>query len=180
MTGRAGDGRHLRVRELLRAPGVQRRATGSLTVEPGELTSARLDVDRQVDYDLVLEARGGRVHVQGTVTGDWQGPCRRCLAPTTGVVETRIDEIFEAHPTPGETWPISEGDIDLEPVLREALLLELPLAPLCGEDCAGPDPDRYPAATPADAPDSATPPPRDPRWAALDDLTFDDPGDTRP
>ena len=59
--------------------------------------------------------------------------------------------------------------------MRELALLSLPLAPLCREDCVGPDIDRFPTG-PADDPDEDTAePPRDPRWAALDALTFDDP-----
>ena len=63
----------------------------------------------------------------------------------------------------------ASDDIDLEPLIREAVLLDLPVAPLCGDDCRGPAPDTYPAEPAAD-PDPDAEPPRDPRWAALDDL----------
>jgi uncharacterized protein len=169
-------GRFLRVRDLLHEPGVQRRDEGRFALEPAGLTSAALRDDRDVTYRLTLEARGNRVTVRGTARGEWAGPCRRCLDPTEGDVAAQIDEIFETRHTIGETWPITDGVIDLEPVLREALLLELPLAPLCREDCAGPDPDRYPTSTAEDEADER--PPRDPRWAVLDDLAVDEGGDS--
>jgi uncharacterized protein len=59
---------------------------------------------------------------------------------------------------------------------RDAALLGLPLAPLCREDCAGPDPDRYPTVTEEEleaAAATAEKPP-DPRWAALGDLDLRD------
>jgi len=65
--------------------------------------------------------------------------------------------------------------IDLVPVVRELALLALPLAPLCRDDCTGPDTDRFPTgpAEGTDGPESDEPQ-RDPRWAALDALAFDD------
>jgi len=48
-----------------------------------------------------------------------------------------VDELFELVPLDGETYQLDEDVIDLEPMVRDALLLELPLAPLCDPDCAG-------------------------------------------
>ena len=81
-----------------------------------------------------------------------------------------MQEIFENAPTEGETWPIDDERIDLAPMVREAALLALPLAPLCTDDCAGPEPDRFPTGAPDDEEGE---PPRDERWAALDALEFD-------
>jgi uncharacterized protein len=72
----------------------------------------------------------------------------------------------------GETWPLTSDEIDLEPVVREAVLLALPLAPLCDEGCLGPAPERFPATV--EDGDVAEEPPRDPRWAALDQLDLGD------
>lgn len=166
------DGRHVRVRELLHTPGEQHHLTGALTLEPGSLTSARLRDDVDATYEVTLEAQGSRVHMRGRARGAWTGPCRRCLEPTGGDLDVTVDEIFQVGAIAGETWPITDGMIDIEPVLREAMLLELPVAPLCRPDCAGPDPERYPATS---APDDEEVTVRDPRWAALEGLTIDDP-----
>ena len=80
-----------------------------------------------------------------------------------------MGELFEPHPLDGDTYPIEGHEIDLEQLVRDALLLELPLAPACDDaDCA-------PATAPgvlvgaADS-DPAGPEPTDPRWAALSEL----------
>jgi uncharacterized protein len=121
--------------------------------------------------DLVLEAQGDTVTATGTVTAGWEGECRRCLEATGGVVSVEVSEVFEPVPVEGETYLLDPDRLDLAPALREALALALPLAPLCDEACAGPDPDAHPVATASD--DDQGEPPADPRWAALDALRFD-------
>lgn len=169
-------GRHLRVRELLRAPGTRKVEQGAFEMEPAGTTTARIRDGANVTYELALEARGGRVRVTGEAAAPWVGPCRRCLDDTTGEARTRIDEFFEVAAVPGETWPITDGVIDLAPVLREAIVLELPLVPLCREDCPGPDPERYPTSTVGEADEEPRP---DPRWAALEGLQIDEPDGER-
>jgi len=140
-------------------------------------------VDGRLEIDLVIEATAdggltGRIAAKGTALGEWTGPCRRCLDPIVAPLEVEVDEIFERQPTEGETWPIDDERIDLEPMLREAALLSLPLVPLCRDECAGPEPDRFPPTVDIEAkadadPDDDAPAP-DPRWAALDGLRFDE------
>lgn len=131
-------------------------------------------VDGQLDIDLIVEAVTEGVSAKGTVTGSWTGPCRRCLDPIIERFEADMLEIFERNPSEGETWPIEDERIDLGPVVRETALLAIPLAPLCGPDCTGPDPARYPAEVAADIDLVDAAPAPDPRWAALDALKFDD------
>ena len=139
-------------------------------VELDDLSAGeRTVVDGRLHVDAVIEAVTEGIVVRGTATGTWRMPCRRCLEPTDGPLSVDIHEVFEAQPTEGETWPIDDERIDLEPVLREAALLALPLVPLCREDCPGPEPSRFPTGPPEEPGTQA-----DPRWAALDDLTFDD------
>ena len=82
-----------------------------------------------------------------------------------------VHEIFESNPTEGETWPLTDEGIDLAPMLRETALLALPLAPLCRDDCEGAEPERFPTGAVDEADGGVL---GDPRWAALDQLTFDD------
>ncbi len=174
----AAHGLEIVVLDLLRRPGARRQFTASVDLTGGGLTSAQI-ADAPVVVDLSLEAQSNQVVVTGDVAFSWQGECRRCLEPTTQAERVGIREVFEPVPVDGETWPLATDRIDLEPVVREAVLLALPLAPLCGPDCIGPDPDHYPATSAADdrpARGGGEPPlapTRDPRWAALDDLHFD-------
>ncbi len=126
-------------------------------------------VDWSADVELVVEAVVEGMAASGTVSARWIGPCRRCLSSVEGTIGIEIREIFESEPTEGETWPILDERIDLTPVVREAVLLALPLAPLCEESCRGPEPDRFPTGVPDDERPSG-----DPRWAILEELSFDD------
>jgi uncharacterized protein len=152
--------------ELFRHPGARQHLTLAGPLPGLELSTTRLTGD-DVVADVLVEAQGDSVILTGTVTAAWEGECRRCLEPTGGEVEVPLQEVFEPHPTEGETYPLTRDDIDLAPVLREAVALALPLAPLCRDDCPGPDPDAHPLRGDDEAAAS------DPRWAALDSLRFE-------
>ena len=137
-----------------------------------------------ITLDLVLESVPEGVTAVGAVVAPYAAECRRCLEPVEGEIELEIREVFERRPTPGETYPIDDDLIDLEPMLRDAVLLGLPLSVLCSDVCPGPAPDRFPTTVEADADGGeddeaeeeaeAAEPPGDPRWAALRELRFDD------
>lgn len=161
------------ITDVLRQPGAQFPLDLKGPVPGAALTSAAVPDDAIVALDATIEAQGKMVVVQGTVRAPWVGECRRCLEPASGDLEVGLREIFELDPDEdGETYPIDGEQIDLAPVLRDVLALALPLAPLCRDDCIGPDPDEHPVI-PAPDDDVEAPPPSDPRWAALDQLRFD-------
>jgi uncharacterized protein len=116
--------------------------------------------------------------VLGTVVAPWTGECRRCLEDVVGELRIEVSEVFESRATPGETYPIDGDEVDLEPVVRDAVLLHLPLAPLCRENCLGPAPEAFPAVVDGVGVEGVgvegEPPPKDPRWAALDVLRGDE------
>lgn len=169
------------VADLRRRPGAQRPllcAVRAGDLGPLATTAAAVPPDGDVELDAVAEATGSDVVVTGVVRFPWEGDCRRCLRPVSGVAETEIREIFEPTPVEAETWLLDGDSIDLGPVLREVALLSLPLVPLCSTDCAGPDPERFPAtpegeADPAGVEGGTGTRAPDPRWAALDELRFD-------
>lgn len=138
---------------------------------------------RPVTGTLVIESVLDGIVVAGTLHAPWSGECRRCLDPIEGIIDVPVHELFENRPTPGETYPIDGDHIDCNPLVREAVLLALPLNPICRPDCPGPDPDRFPTVveadpTPPTGPDAAghadPAPLGDPRWAALDRLRFEE------
>jgi uncharacterized protein len=163
------------VTELRRRPGTQREVSVATVIPDLAITTARVPEGAEVVVEALLEAIEGGITVLGTVTAPWTGECRRCLDDVVGIAEIDLSEVFESRPTPGETYPIDGDEIDLEPVVRDAVLLHLPLAPLCREDCLGPAPEAFPALIDGEAaedePDGE--PPKDPRWAALDVLRPD-------
>jgi len=170
------DARPLQVSavELLRQPGV--RVPVQRTVHVADLVTSVATVapDADIELDLVVESQAGRLIVEGRIRAPWTGECRRCLGPVDHVLDVDVREIFERTPVDGETYPLLDDRIELGALIREAILPSLPLAPLCRDDCAGPVPEVFPTTVADDAPpgDDAEAP-RDPRWAALDDLTFE-------
>jgi uncharacterized protein len=136
------------------------------------ISTASVPPHGEIDVDLVLESIANGLVAEGTITVPWTGECRRCLERVDGLVEARVKEVFERDATEGETYPLGQDEVDLEPMVRDAVLLALPLAPLCRPDCRGPAPDAFPTG-PEDA-DAAARRLRDERWAALDDLRFGD------
>jgi uncharacterized protein len=152
----------------LRHPGNSRPVTAAVRLAGLHGTAAEILQASPVEVDLVLERVPEGIVVRGTLSADWAAACSRCLEPVTGRVSVHVDELFEAIPLEGETYLLEEDVIDLEPMVRDALLLELPLAPLCRDDCAGLCPTC--GANRNDEPCDCAAEEPDPRWAALRSL----------
>lgn len=163
------------VMELRRRPGTQRDVHVTTALPGLRITGAQVPDEEELVVDATLESiEGAAVTVTGTVTVPWTAECRRCLDEIRGVSAVPLSEVFEVDPVEGETYPIEGDEVDLEPVVRDAALLHLPLAPLCRPDCAGPAPGSFPTTVEGHAEDDgADEPVRDPRWAALDELRLD-------
>jgi len=120
--------------------------------------------------DVTLEAVAGGVSVVGTVRARWVGECRRCLGPAEGTIAVRVRELFTVGGDGEETYPLEEDVLDLEPMVHDAILLELPQAPLCDEGCRGLCPE---CGADRNREACTCQPPGDPRWAVLDALRGD-------
>lgn len=155
------------VTELLRVPGAAREVTASVPAEEFSFDDPRVG-GADVEVSVRLEALVNGIAVHGTARAGWQGECRRCLDPVAGVLCAEIDEICQRVPTVPEAHPVADNHIDLQPMVRENVLLALPAGPLCRDDCPG-----FCAQCGADlrvgACGCATSA-RDERWAALDAL----------
>ncbi|MFE0025711.1 YceD family protein [Amycolatopsis sp. NPDC059021] len=136
----------LDTRELGRHAGLSRavRRTVPLDTELGVPEVITIAAGAELELDLLLESVVEGVLVTGTATATASGACSRCLDPITEDVEVELTELF-AYPgssteetTEEEEIPrLVDDRIDLEPIVRDAIVLALPLAPLCTEDCAG-------------------------------------------
>lgn len=93
-----------------------------------------------IDLDLRLESVMEGVLVTGTAGFVLRGECVRCLGAIESSDEIDLQELYlypDKEPDDAEASRL-EGDLlDLEPVLRDAVVLDLPFAPLCRPDCAG-------------------------------------------
>ena len=162
----------LDTRELGRRPGSQREVSRTVQA-PADLGIEVLSVPEgsPVELDLRLEAVMEGVLVTGTARAALEGECARCLEPISDEVEVRFQELFvydDQDVDPDEELEVStlQHDLlDLEPLLRDAVVLALPFQPLCQDDCPGLCPEC--GARLADDPDHRHDEPVDPRWAAL-------------
>jgi uncharacterized protein len=144
-----------------------------------------------VEVDLRLEAVMEGVLVTGTASAVLDGECARCLEPIKDEIQVDLQELFVYDdPDQGSRRPAREDDedddvsrlvgdlIDLEPLLRDAVVLALPYQPLCRDDCPGLCAEC--GARLADDPEHRHDDPIDPRWAALGDIVAADEHDTDP
>jgi uncharacterized protein len=170
--------------DVVKAPGVRHHVVLAGRLRGIALPAAHVAEDVDVHVDATVERQGSNVIVEGVARTRWVGKCRRCLGQTAGDLEVAFREIFERRSThdvpapPGseedETFLLEDDELDLRPMLIGAVMLELPLAPLCSDDCAGPAPHRHPVHTPDEGSGEANGSPvRDPRWAPLDQIRFD-------
>jgi uncharacterized protein len=137
-----------------------------------------------VEFDLRLEAVMEGVLVTGTAHAWLTGECARCLGEIAEDLDVNFQELFvyEDHALPSdeeddEVSMLQDDLVDLEPLLRDAVVLALPFQPLCSQDCPGLCPEC--GARLADEPDHTHEEQVDPRWAALAALADDDRTDQR-
>lgn len=92
-------------------------------------------------YEVVtraqLEAVSGGVIVHATVEADWEGECRRCLGLARGRLRAEVRELYADDGDPELDYPLAGDRLDLGVLSHDAVILELPPAPLCREDCEG-------------------------------------------
>ncbi|GIG60664.1 metal-binding protein [Longispora fulva] len=163
----------LDTRELPRSPGAMRelRRTVPAPVDLGvELIG--VPTGSELTLELRLQSVSEGVLVSGSVTAPLEGECGRCLRPINTTTVVHLSELF-AYPdsTTAETTDEDEvsrleGDLlDLEPTLRDTVVLALPTNPVCREDCPGLCSE---CGVPwDDLPDDHSHEAVDPRWAAL-------------
>ncbi len=156
--------------EILGRPGTNRHISITKPLEGVRVDLAQLD-PAPIAAELTIESVVEGVLVTGPVAGDVRCRCARCLTEFETPMNVEVCELFAApghlHDEP-DVYRISGDEIDLEPMLRDELILALPLNPLCREDCKG-----MCARCGRDLNDGAcdcTEDTSDPRWAALDEL----------
>lgn len=102
----------------------------------------RVPEESPIDLHLRLEAVVEGVLVSGTARATVEGECVRCLDPVTRPVEVELQELYLYEPqqrtSDDEELPALSGDLlDITAAVRDAIVLALPLKPLCEEDCPG-------------------------------------------
>lgn len=158
------------VAALRKANGSSRRVVREAVIDGLAAVGVVVPENSEIGADLELTSYPGGITVDGTVTAPWRGECRRCGGPVTGLIDTEVRERYAAQGGTEEdedAYPLVGDELDLEPLVRDAVLLELPLAPLCSEGCLGLCPQ---CGTNRNVSVCDCPPTVDPRWSALDAL----------
>jgi uncharacterized protein len=154
------------VRDLVNRPGEMREQRLAIPVGDamGEgLVSVR--AGSELDLDVRLESVHEGVLVTAEVDAVAEGECGRCLIDIALPVEVEFQELFAYHSGEAFEYEVQDDHVDLESLIRDAVVLALPFQPVCRPDCPGLDPET--GVRLADHPELVTPEQRDPRWAAL-------------
>ncbi len=175
-------------RQLRRQPGSMVEVVRDVPAPDGLGTEIiAIPVDAPLRLDLRLESVVEGVLVSGSVQAVATGACVRCLEHVEQSLEVQIQELFayadraahhhEVGAPDDEDQHVVVGDLlDLEPVIRDAVVPSLPFQPVCREDCPG-------LCAECGIPLADDPEHRhetiDPRWAGLQSLAMPDQGSTR-
>jgi uncharacterized protein len=139
----------LDTRDLPRSPGSMREVR-LVVPAPKDLGLELIGVPPSVDLtlDLTMQSVTEGIYVSGRVSAPLVGECGRCLRSIEDAIDVDVSELYAyADSTTDETADedevgrIEHDLIDLEPVVRDAVVLALPVNPLCREDCPGLCPD---------------------------------------
>lgn len=142
-----------------------------------------------IEVDARLESVTQGVLLSADIYAVAQGECTRCLDPLEVVIERKVQELYRYEPTneKGRKKKREEDDVDLDVVdelqmdgdilnlelpIIDAIILSLPVNPLCDEECLGlcPDCGEKWESLPEDHAHEVI----DARWAGLSDLADPD------
>lgn len=145
-------------RELVRRPGTMREVSRAVTTqEPMGTDVIAIPTDRPVQVELRLESVVEGILVTGSAQASAEGECVHCLDPVVETLDVPFQELFvyperAAHhqkvagraggdkeaPADEDEQRMLDGDLmDLEEVIRDAVVTALPFQPACQDDCPG-------------------------------------------
>ena len=155
-------------------------AVYDLMHRPGEMREKNLDIrvpeafgnavigvrqDAPMKIDARLESLHDGILVSSEARTVITGECVRCLADIRKATRVEFQELFAYSEDEAFDYTVYDDYVDLEPVVRDAVVLSLPFQPVCQEDCTGLCPEC--GVRLLDNPGHEHEAPVDPRWAAL-------------
>jgi uncharacterized protein len=174
---------------LLPGSGVNLDNHHPLRLKVGFILHQSVGFSRNFDFDLPSLAFGGDLaagslkgsvrltrtaqglYAKGTLQASTRVECVRCLTEFDHLLTAEVNDLFTYPPDPGADPLLvipETGVLDLTPLVREVLLLDLPMQPLCRPDCQGlcPECGGNRNLSPCEHPEAEI----DPRLAALKSL----------
>ncbi|HEX3298598.1 MAG TPA: YceD family protein [Actinomycetota bacterium] len=129
----------LDVHDLLGHPGMARTVDLLGTIDDLATEVVAVPDDAMLGGPLSLESVIEGIFVGGTITGTWRLRCARCLTEETRPFTVEIAELVT--PVVGDAgddgYALVEEQIDIDQIVRDAIGVEMPFAPLCRPDCQG-------------------------------------------
>jgi uncharacterized protein len=162
----------IRVKDIIRSPGEMREHSFEVPAPEkwGEGLVA-VEAGVPIDLDVRLESVHEGILVSGTADTEYAGVCSRCLTDIAEGLQVEFQELFAYPGEEATDFEVQDDHVDLETLVRDAIVLSLPFQPVCQPDCPGLDPatgERLTTSTGAEQRE-----PLDVRWAALQDYTTD-------
>jgi uncharacterized protein len=160
------------VRDLLERPGSARRVRVEEPVEGLQTELAAVRPEAPIEGELTLESVVEGIFVTGSVGGRMTLRCARCLKEFEAEFDVAMNELYVREPGPEDDYALADDlTLDPEPMVRDAVVLQMPFSPLCKPDCLGLcercGGDR-------NLGECTCGPDVDPRWSALEALFADD------
>jgi uncharacterized protein len=162
------------VKDLVHQAGEMRELTLEL-VAPEKYGEAMATVPQGTPMTLELRLEGLHegILATGDVVVDASAECVRCLDPFTFELQVDFQELFAYSSSDSDSYTVVDDSLNLEDIIRDAVVLELPFQPVCKEDCYGLDPATGEKRT--EPPGENVADEIDPRWQELSKLLESDP-----
>lgn len=128
------------VADLVHRPGAGKAINFAVPVEGLKGVLGRIEDGDPVELDLSAESVREGVWVFGDVAGTLHLQCSRCLVEYEQRFEKQVDEIFYYDPDMAEardSYAVTDNHLDLEPMIRDAVVLDIPTHPVHSEACKG-------------------------------------------
>jgi uncharacterized protein len=163
--------RAIDVRDLLDHPGAARTVHVQEPVADLRTELAGVPEDAPIEGALTLESVVEGIYVTGSFEGRMTLRCARCLTEFDRDFDVDVHELVAREPGPEDDYALAPDlTLDPEPMVRDAVVLEMPFSPLCRPDCLGLCGICGGNRNLGECPGHET---TDPRWSALDGL-FDE------
>ncbi len=123
---------------LMRTPSETRAFDEVDTLDGLFVTSSRVEPNEPISVVGIAESVHEGILVKAKLNTRWHGECVRCLGEASGEIDVSVIELFEQGADPeGETYHFDGDVIDMAEMIRDNVVLELPIAPLCSVNCKG-------------------------------------------
>ena len=157
---------HENVRDITNRPGEMRERSRVIVLPEGFGEAlAEVPAGAEMQLDVRCESVHEGILVSAVARTSMNAECGRCLTHFTQALEVEFQELFAYTRSEADEYEVHGDHVDLEPPLRDAVVLALPFQPVCRPDCPGLDPEsgelREAGAAALQSVET------DPRWAAL-------------